>query len=409
LARGDRADRRGLEEPRLTGGECACPYSYTLRNLAARKLTTTLTATGMTLVVFVFATVLMLSEGLERTLVETGSRDNVLVIRRAAETEVQSAVERLQAAVITSLPEIAIGTDGARLVSKESVVLITLPKRGSGKPSNVTLRGISPQGLTLRPQVRLVQGRIFRPGSLEIMAGSKIYEKFQGAGIGERLRFGLREWTVVGIFEAGNTGFGSEIWGDVDQLMQSFRREAYSSVIFKLTDASLLNQVKARIDDDPRLQLEAKRETQFYAEQSEMMSRFLTILGISLSAIFSIGAIIGAMITMYASVANRTTEIGTLRALGFHRTSILGAFLLESLMLGLIGGGVGLTLASGMQFLTVSTMNWQTFAELAFTFTLTPAIAAQSLLFALLMGLVGGLLPAARAARLKIVDALRAA
>lgn len=386
----------------------AIPYAYTLRNLYARRLTTTLTAIGMALVVYVFATVLMLSEGLEKTLIATGSPNNVLVIRRASPTEIQSAIDREQASLIESLPEIASNADGKRVVSKELIVLVVLPRRGATDPSNVTVRGLSENGLQLRPQIRLIQGRMFRPGSSEIITGNKIVQGFTGAGIGDKLRFGMREWTVVGIFDAGDTGFSSEIWGDVDQLMQAFRRNVYSSVIFKLTGPSAFERVKSRIENDQRLTLEAKRETVFYAEQSEVMANFLRILGIALSMIFSIGAIIGAMITMYASVASRTTEIGTLRALGFRRSSILGVFLAESLALGLIGGIAGVVLASCMQFLTISTMNWKTFAELAFTFTLTLAIITKSLVFALLMGFIGGFLPAARAARMNVVDALRA-
>jgi ABC-type antimicrobial peptide transport system permease subunit len=384
------------------------PYSYILRNLWARKLTTLLTATGMALVVFVFATVLMLSEGLEETLVLTGSPDNVIVTRRSAETEIQSLIDREQAAIVASLPHIAYGPAGTGLVSKELMVLIVLSKRGSDKPSNVTVRGISDTGLTLRPQVHLIQGRMFHPGAKEIIVGSKIAQKFTGAKMGGKLSLGLGEWTVVGIFDAGKTGFSSEIWGDVDQLMQAFRRNSYSSVIFKLADPNAFKQVKDQLENDQRLTVEAKLETQFYAEQSEIMSGFLKILGLSLSAIFSVGAIIGAMITMYASVATRTAEIGTLRAIGFPQRSILQAFLLESLALSLMGGVVGLVMASFMQLLTISTMNWQTFSELAFAFTLTETIAWQSVLFSLLMGLVGGFLPAVRAARMNIVDALRA-
>jgi ABC-type antimicrobial peptide transport system permease subunit len=273
----------------------------------------------------------------------------------------------------------------------------------------VTVRGISDTGLALRPQVHLLQGRLFRPGASEIIVGNKLAQGFTGAGIGEKLHLGLSEWTVVGIFDAGKTAFGSEIWGDVDQLMQAFRRNSYSSVIFKLADPKAFELTKEQLENDQRLTVEAKRETKFYAEQSEMMSRFLKVLGLSLSIIFSVGATIGAMITMYASVANRTTEIGTLRAIGFPRRSILQAFLLESLALSLIGGIAGLVMASFMQLLTISTMNWQTFSELAFAFTLTETIVWQSLLFSLFMGLVGGFLPAVRAARMNIVDALRAA
>jgi putative ABC transport system permease protein len=342
-------------------------------------------------------------------LVGTGSWDNVSVIRRGSDTEVQSGVERVQAHVIESQPEVALGPGGERLMSKETVVLISLNKRGSAKPSNVVIRGIGPMGFAVRPQVHLVEGRMFQPGSSEIIAGRSIGERFSGAGIGERLRFGMRDWTVVGYFDAGKSGFDSEIWGDVDQLMQAFRRTTYSSVVFRLTDAGAFDAVKARLETDPRLTVDAKRESVYYAEQSEQLSMFISYLGITLSAIFSTGAIIGAMITMYASVANRTAEIGTLRALGFRRRAILWAFLVEALLLGVVGGIAGVAAAALMQWVSFSTTNFQTFSELAFSFTLTARIAVSSLAFALAMGLLGGFLPAARAARLNIVDALRAA
>ncbi|HKB84021.1 MAG TPA: FtsX-like permease family protein [Burkholderiales bacterium] len=386
----------------------AIPFSYTAKNLMARKLTTGLTAAGMALVVFVFATVLMLQEGLRKTLVDTGSPDNAIVTRRSAGTEVQSGIDRAQAAVIESQPEIAYGQDGRARVSKEMVVLITLQKRDSDKPSNVIIRGLEAPGRDLRPQVRIVQGRMFRPGSSEIIAGRSIAERFRGAGVGEQLRFGMRDWVVVGTFDADRSGFDSEIWGDVDQLMQAFRRPVFSSLILKLNDPRRFESLKLRLETDPRLTVEAKRESVFYSEQSEVLANFIGYLGLTLSVIFSIGATIGAMITMYASVASRTAEIGTLRALGFRRGGILAVFLLEALLLGLVGGVIGLLLASFMQFLTISTMNWQSFAELAFSFTLNPVIVAQSLAFALFMGLLGGFLPAVRASRLNIVDALRA-
>ncbi|MBI2354971.1 MAG: ABC transporter permease [Deltaproteobacteria bacterium] len=383
------------------------PFSYSLRNLFTRRLTTFLTAAGMALVVFVFASVLMLSAGLEKTLIETGSDDNVIVTRKAANSEVQSGVERRQAAIVESLPEIATGGDGQPLLTKELVVLISLPKRGSDKPANVVIRGIGPASLALRPQVRLAEGRVPRPGSAEIIAGSSIAKRFKGGGIGERLRFGMRDWTVVGVFDAGATGFNSEIWGDAIQLMQAFRRPVYSSVTFRLRDAGDFAVVKERLDGDPRLTLDVRREKQYYRDQSEAMAKFLRILGLSLTVIFSLGAVIGAMITMYAAVANRVREIGTLRAIGFRRNSILAAFLAEALLLGLIGGISGLIFASCMHLITISTMNWQTFSELAFSFTLTFDIIWKSMLFALIMGFVGGVVPAVRASRLKIVDALR--
>ena len=387
----------------------AIPFTYIARNLLTRRLTTILTAGGMALVVYVFATVLMLAAGLEETLVSTGQEDNVVVIRRGSQTEVQSGVDRQQASIIESLPDIATGADGARLVSKEPVVLINLPKRSTGKSANVVIRGVTPAGLTLRPQVQIVDGRMFRPGTSEVIAGRSIANGFRGAGLGETLRFASRDWTVVGVFDAGRTGFDSEIWGDAEQMLQAFRRTVFSSVIFKLVDSDRFDAVKQTLESDPRLTVEAKREQRFYADQSAGLAKFITYLGTSISVIFSIGAIIGAMITMYASVASRVAEIGTLRALGFSRGAILTAFLGESLLLGLLGGVVGLAAASFMQALSISTTNFQTFAELAFSFTLTPSIIASSIGFALAMGFVGGFLPAARAARMKIVDALRAA
>lgn len=385
------------------------PLFYVARNLWARRLTTALTAAGLALVVFVFATVLMLDEGLRNTLVTTGEYDNVVLIRRSADTEVQSSVERAHASIVSSHPSIALGADGQPLLSRETVVLISLNKRGSAKPSNVIIRGIGARGLALRPQVRLTSGRMFRPGASEIIAGASIARRFSGAGIGETLRFGQREWTVVGLFDAGNSGFDSEVWGDADQLMPAFRRVAYSAVVLRLADTSLFDGFKKDIEGDQRLTLDAKREQTFYADQSKALSTFISVLGLILSVIFSIGAMIGATITMYASVANRVGEIGTLRALGFQRRSILAAFLAESMLLAMVGGVLGLGCASLMRFISFSTTNFQSFSELAFGFRLTADIVVKTLVFSLVMGFIGGVLPALRAARMKIVDALRAA
>ncbi len=386
----------------------AIPVSYSFRNLWTRRLTTVLTASGMALVVFVFASVMMLAAGLQKTLVETGSYDNVIVIRKGSQSEMQSGIDRQQASIVESDPGVAIGGNGRPLLAKELVVIINLPKRDSDKPSNVTIRGIGEASTALRPQVKLVEGRMPRPGSSEIIAGRSVAERFRGAGLGETIRFAMRDWTVVGIFDAGRTGYSSEIWGDGEQLMQAFRRPAYSSVLFRLRDPSDFAGVRERIQSDPRLTLEVKRETRYYKDQSEMMAKFLRILGISLTVIFSLGAMIGAMITMYAAVANRVAEIGTLRALGFRRRDILAAFLIESMLLGLAGGLIGLFFASLMQFITISTVNWQTFSELAFSFTLTGPIGISSLAFSLVMGFIGGVLPAFRASRMNIVEALRA-
>ncbi|CAH0348110.1 ABC transporter permease [Aquabacterium sp. CECT 9606] len=385
------------------------PLSYIARNLWVRRVTTMLTAGGMALVVYVFATVLMMGEGIRATLVATGQPDNVMVLRKGAGAEINSSISRGQAAIIESLAGVATHGQGGKLVSKEPVVLNTLPKRGTGKPSNITVRGTSATGLALRPQVRFIKGRMFRPGTSEIVAGQSVAKGFVGAGLGETLKFAGREWLVVGIFDANRSGFDSEIWGDTEQMMQAFRRSNFSSVIFRLNDPGTFEKARATLEDDPRLTLEAKPEVQFYAEQSEMLSTFIRLLGLSLSIIFSIGAIVGAMITMFATVASRVGEIGTLRALGFRRNAVLLSFLAESLLLSLVGGVMGLGAASLMQAVSISTVNFKTFSELAFQFRLTPMIAVHSLLFALAMGLLGGFIPAWRAARLKIVDCLREA
>jgi putative ABC transport system permease protein len=361
----------------------------------------------MALVVFAFASIIMLAEGLQKTLIETGSFDNVVVLRRASGSEVQSGIERPQAAVVETDPSVAFGVDGRRLLAKEMVVLINLVKRGSDSPSNVIIRGVSDASLILRPQVKLSAGRFPKPGLSEIMVGESIAKRFKGAGLGESLNFAQRTWTVVGLFDAGNTGFSSEIWGDVDQLMQAFRRPVYSTVIFRLRDSQDFSRVKERIESDPRLTLEAKRETTYYLDQSQALSKFLRVLGFSLTLVFSFGAIAGALITMYSAVANRTGEIGTLRALGFQRSAILSAFLIESLLLGFLGGLAGLFFASFLQLVTISTTNFQTFSELAFSFSLTFGIASKAMAFSLFMGFAGGILPAFRASRMNIVESLR--
>jgi len=387
----------------------AVPISYSFRNLWTRRLTTFLTASGMALVVFVFAAVLMFADGFQKTLVDTGSYDNVIISRKGSGAEMQSYVLQSDASLIETYPEIAVGANGTKLLTKESVVLINLPKKDSKKSSNVIIRGISENSLALRPQLRIVAGRMARPGTGEVIVGNGIAHQFQNCEINNVLRFAVREWSVVGIFDAGNTGFSSEIWGDVHQVMSAFRRPIYSSVTFRLQDAGSFEAVKARIESDPRMTLEAKREVKYYQEQSEAMAKFVRILGMTITIIFSLGAIIGAMITMYAAVANRTNEIGTLRAIGFRRRNILAAFLLESLLLGFVGGCIGLLFASFLQNLTVSTfMSFQSFSTLAFKFQLNAKIVMESLMFSSLMGLVGGFLPAIRASRMNIVDALRA-
>ncbi len=382
-------------------------FFYSFRNLLTRRVTTALTASGMALVVFVFAAIIMLAEGLQKTLIETGAYNNIVVLRKSSSTEVQSIIERYQASIIETQPEVALDENGRRMFAKELVVLITLQKKGSSSSANVVIRGIGNASVDMRPQVKLSAGRLPAMGTSEIMAGNSVAKRFKNAGLGDSIFFAMRSWKVVGIFDAGDTGFSSEIWGDADQFMQAFRRNAYSSLIFRAQDDASLPKLQRRIENDPRLTFDAMIEVDYYKKQSEMMATFLRILGISLTAIFSIGAVIGAMVTMYAAVANRTSEIGTLRALGFSRVNILLAFLLESLILGFLGGCAGLFFASVLQFISVSTTNFQTFSELAFRFRLSPGIILKAMAFALLMGFFGGILPAFRASRMNIVESLR--
>ena len=385
----------------------AIPVSYSFRNLWVRRVTTILTALGMSLVVYVFSTVLMLDAGLRQTLVGTGESDHILITRQGSVSEVQSSIDRTQANVASQLPGIA--SLDAPLVSREALVLVNLTKRSTGSRSNLVVRGLEPIGVSLRRQVRITEGRAFRPGSNEIVVGSAAAQQFQGTDIGQSLRFGGRDWLLVGIFDGGGSGFDSEVWTDADVLMQTFRRTNFSSMVVRLREPSLAPAYIQALKDDPRLTLTGKVEQDFYAEQSESMSTFIRTLGLVLTGIFSIGAVIGATITMQSAVATRVGEIGTLRALGFQRSAILLAFLMESVLLALVGGVIGLLFASLMESFQFSTTNFQSFSELAFGFVLTPGIVVAALLFSVGMGVVGGMLPAIKAARATIVDALRAA
>ncbi|HJQ64985.1 MAG TPA: ABC transporter permease [Gemmatimonadales bacterium] len=384
------------------------PFSYVWRSLWARRLTTALTVGGVALVVFVFAGVLMLARGLEATLVDTGGADNAIVLRKAATSELVSQVDRGTAEILETAPEVAAAADGRPLLSREIDLIINLNKKGSNSMGNVTVRGTSAHGLELRPTVRMIQGKMLQFGTHEIIVGKNIAQRFQGAAMGADVPFGGDHWTVVGMFDAGGTGFDSEIWADAEQVMQAFGRPVYSSVTFRLKDPAQFDALKARLAADPRTQyIEPKRERDFYREQSQTMATFIRILGLVVTIIFSVGAMIGAMITMYAAVANRVVEVGTMRALGFQRRSVLGAFLLEAILLALVGGGVGVLLASALTTTKVSTLNFSNFSEIGFGFALSGGVVLSALSFALVMGIVGGFLPAVRAARLNIVNALR--
>ena len=384
------------------------PFKYTIKNFTSRKLTTFITIFGVALVVFVFAAVLMMAYGIQKTLIATGLPDNVLITRKAANGEISSIIEGEAQDVIRTLSHISVNKNGKQIISKEPVVIINLEKI-SGGMSNVTVRGVSDVILDLRPQVKIVEGRMFNFGLRELIVGSAVTNRFRGAKMGDIVKFAGDNWQIVGVFDSDGSGFDSEMWGDAIQLLNAFNRaNQVSTLTLKLDDANNFEKFKKAFNADRRLQqYEPKIEQKFFEEQSELMATFIKILGIFITVIFSFGATIGATITMYAAVANRTVEIGTLRSLGFSRISILTSFLFESLLLALIGGIVGLLLASTLQFFSISTLNFASFAELEFKFSISPTIIISSLLFALFMGLLGGFLPSVRASRLNIVSALR--
>lgn len=382
-------------------------FIYSFKNILNRKLSSSLTILGFALVVFVFCAVMMLSNGLNQTLVDTGSDGNAVVIRQGSQTEVQSIIYPDVANIIKADPAVMTDNDGKPMFTNELMILINQPKRESNEPSNVPVRGVTPMSYEIRPQFTLVEGRMIHEGTSELIAGKKVSETFQGCGIGEKVRFGMREWTVVGIFEADGAGFESELWGDVNQLKDAFNRPIFSSLTFKMNPNINFDELKKRIENDPKLEVEIDKEKEYYAKQSSITRSFIEILGYVVSIIFSMGAIVGAMITMYASVANRTVEIGTLRSLGFRRFVIWIAFLFEALLISLIGASIGIALATLLRYIEVSTTNWDTFAELAFSFETSGDIILNAYIFAVIMGIIGGFIPAVSASRLKIIDALR--
>jgi ABC-type lipoprotein release transport system permease subunit len=385
------------------------PLKYTLRNFKTRKLTTGITITGIALVVFVFAAVLMMAYGIQRTMKSTGSADNVMIFRKSASAEISSIIDPETQNIIRSLPHIAKDASGVPEISFEPVVVINLEIIGGGM-SNITVRGVSTTINELRPQMKIIQGRMFNWGMRELVVGESISKRFQNAQIGSYVKFAGDYWKIVGIYSTDGSGFDSEMWGDALQLLNAFNRgTTVSTITLKLDNADNFTSFKNNFETDKRLQqFEPKIEQMYFEDQSRVMAMFIRILGIFITIIFSFGATIGATITMYAAVANRTVEIGTLRSLGFSRRSILSAFLIESLFITLIGGAIGLAIAAFLQFFTVSTLNFGSFSEITFSFALSPSIIITSLIFAVFMGFIGGFLPSVRAARLNIVSALRA-
>lgn len=383
-------------------------FTYNVRHLLKRRTQTVMSILGVALVVFVFVATLMLAKGLRSTLSQTGSADNAIILRLGAQNEIQSGVTREHAAIVLADPAVAKDERGQPLASSDVLVLVSLRKRSDGLPSNVNVRGVSPGGERVRPAVSLVEGRLPNPGTREIMVGRAIAQKFGGTEVGQSIRLVGVDWPIVGIFDAGNSGFSSEIWGDADTMMPAFHRDRFSSLTARLVSEGSLLELQSRLENDRRLSVSVKGERQFYESQSETLALFIKILGGFISVVFSLGAVIGAMITMYGAVANRVREIGILRALGFSRIVIFRAFTKECVLLGLAGGIVGVTVASGLSFLTVTTTNFQTFSEVAFRFRMTPSIGVAGVLFSAVMGFLGGALPAFRAARMSILDALRA-
>jgi len=386
------------------------PIAYSVRNLAVRKTTTAATAGGVALVVFVFACVLMLGESMRHALARSGSPDIAIVMRAGADSELSSIVSPVNMTLATGQPMIARRPGGAVDASGELVVVIALNKTGTnGGVSNVLLRGVPDGALLLHKDVRLIEGQLPRPGSDEVIVGKAIRGRFAGLEIGEtiELRKG-RSAKVVGAFEAGGSAYESEVWGDLDSFRNAFGRGTMvSSVRVRLSSAGAFDSFKAALESDQQVDLKAQRESEYYEKQGQSTSAFIQVLGIVIAVFFSIAAMIGAMITMYGAVANRGREIGTLRALGFSKLAILSSFLLESVVLAVVGGALGVVGAMGMSFVKFSMINYANWSELVIGFDPTVSLTITALIFSVGMGLLGGFLPALRAARLPLLDALR--
>ena len=384
----------------------AIPLKYNLRNLVVRRTTTSMTAFSITLTVTVFLVLMALAQGLQTSLTATGHPLNLLVMRDGSQSETQSSVQRDSLQVIRYLEGIAKTEKGEPWVSPELIVLINLPRRGQVQGSNVTIRGLGPEGFPLRPEFRLVQGQAFRSGMREVIVSKRIAERFQNCALGEKIKFAKGYWTVVGVFDVGNTAYASEIWTDANDLAQDFDRDAYSSVFVRATDTSALSRLKQQVADDRRLHMKAQTEKEYYERQTSSAAP-IKALGIFIAGLMAVGASFAAMNSMYAAVARRTKEIGALRVLGFSRGSILLSFIIESVIIAGFGGLLGCVLSLPINGVTTGTTNFMTFSELAFSFQITPSLLLNGMIFAVLMGFIGGLFPAWRAAHENIVTALR--
>jgi len=387
----------------------ALPLSYNIRNLRVRWQVTLLAVMGIALVVSALAVLMAMSEGFATALRSTGRKDNAIIVQRGSASELTSGVPIDQRNLIVVDDRIARDADGQPIMSPEWVIVLSLPKQ-DGQPTNVTLRAITHQGIDVRGGVSLVDGRLFTPGLDEVVVGERLVERLQGIAIGRTVKYQRKEFKIVGVFASQGGAFESEIWGDFDVLGQEFQRGAGSnSLVVRMKDPSQVPALDRWIRAQPQMQLQAIEERKYYEDQAGPLARSLKALAYFVAFVMGIGAVFGAMNTMYAIVAQRTREVGTLRALGFKRRSILLAFVLESLFLALIGGGIGCLLAFPMNGFSTGTGQTQSFSEIAFAFRITPQVVMSGLVLAALLGILGGLLPALRASRLPIATALREA
>jgi putative ABC transport system permease protein len=387
----------------------AIPLKYNFRNLLVRKVSTGMTVAVIGLVVGVFLCVLALAQGVTRTLSVTASTRNVMTMRVGSQAEMQSVITRDQADQIQSLEGIERSPSGKPYVSPELLTLINVPRQ-DGKSSNVQIRGMAPIGLEMRPAVKIVDGRMFQPGTAEAIVSRNLSNRFAGMRVGDTIKSGSFRWAIVGLFDAAGSAYESEIWTDVTDLQAQTKRQIYSSIFVRTPDQGAAARYIETVKGDQRLKLEGKTEKKYYEEQM-VTGAPIKVLAFIVGIFTAIGASFGAMNTMYAQVSARTREIGTLRAIGFSRRAILASFVLEALMLCLAGGILGTGLAYLLFNLVLTkptgTMNFRTFSEVLFNFRLTPPLIAGGIVFSLAMGLLGGFFPAARAARLKITTALR--
>jgi len=385
------------------------PIIYNLRSLRQRPVSTLTTALGMALVVAVFVSMNALANGFRAALVSTGSADNVMLLRKGANAEMNSGVSRQTASIVAGFPFVARDDANQPLISAETFVVVPLSRVGGAGMANVVVRGVSPQAFVVRKGVEIVEGRQFRSGAREVVVGVAYAKRFPNSEVGQVVRFAEEDWTIVGHFAADGSSFESEIWGENEQFMPVFRGEIFQSVTFRMKDPAAFDGLKETLEADARLQVDAFRERDFYANQSEMLARILTFIALFVASIMGVGAIFGAVNTMYAAVASRAPEIGVLLTLGFRPRSVMSSFLLEAVLIASLGGALGCLMALPINGLVTSTTNWSSFSEVAFAFQVTPALLLNGMIFAVVMGIFGGLLPARHAAKQQVVDALRQA